>query len=115
MAVNNNINNMSKKYYPNNVEAITEAPAEFFESISWQDFEEWKLTAWELPSSVLCLIRTQNNTTGKITEKVYQKAGAAKSYVEKQMDKGEDIEFLICNQDTIHHVAPSNDEIDDDE
>ena len=108
--MNTNSNSMKNKYFPNNIEAIQDAPAEFFEPCSWEDFASWKLEGWELPSSVLCLIRVQNNTTGKITEKVYQKPAAARRYVEKQMDKGEDIEFLICNHETIHHVFPTTDE-----
>ena len=115
MAVNTNSNSMKNKYFPNNIEAIQDAPVEFFEPCTWEEFQDWKLSAWELPSSVLCLIRVVNNTTGKIHEKVYQKPSAARRYVEKQMDKEEDIEFLICNHETIHHVFPTTDEDQDDE
>ena len=38
---------------------------------------EWKGQAWDLPSSVLCIIREQDTNTGKVKEYVYRKRSAA--------------------------------------
>ena len=114
MAVNTNNNNMDNKYFPNNYEAIQGAPAEFFEPCTWQEFEDWKLSQWELPSSVVCLIRVVNNTTGKLHEKVYLKPSAAKAYIEKQIESGDHMEFIVANHENLYHIAP-NEEYQDDE
>ena len=52
---------MSGKYFPNNWEAIKDAPEEYFEPCTWEDFEEWKLSGWDLPSSV-CLASSERTT-----------------------------------------------------
>lgn len=99
---------MDNKYFPNNIEAIQDAPAEFFEPCTWEEFEDWKLSQWELPSSVVCLIRVVNHTTGKITEKVYQKPKAAKKYIEKYMESDDDVEFIVANHENLYHITPAN-------
>lgn len=113
MAVNTNNNNMDK-YFPNNIEAIQGAPEEFFEPCTWQEFEDWKLSQWELPSSVVCLIRVVNNSTGKIHEKVYQKPQAAKNYIEKLIETDDSYEFIVANHENLYHIAPA-DEYEEDE
>ena len=69
---------MSGKYYPNNWEAIQAAPEEYFEPCTWEDFETWKLSGWDLPSSVACVIRAHNKDTGKVYEHTYRQAKRAK-------------------------------------
>ena len=44
---------MSGKYYPHNWDAISDAPSEYFEEISFEDFAIWKINGWDLPSSPL--------------------------------------------------------------
>ena len=60
-----------KPYYPNNLKALKDAPVEAFESIEYDEFMDWKISGWEIPSSVACVIREENYVTGKITEHVY--------------------------------------------
>ena len=115
MAVNPNNNSMARKYYPNNVEALRDAPSEYFDECAWDDFVDWKLHGWELPSSVLCVIRVQNNTTGKVHEKTYQKPHAAKAYMQKLMDSDDEYEFFVCNAENIHHVFPHYEDQDDED
>ena len=94
-----------KKYFPNNWEAYNEAPAEWFEPIPFEQFMDWKLAGWELPSSISCIIRSKNVKTGKIKEFVYQRESAAKNKARELMDIGED-EFLVCTQTEIHQMQP---------
>ena len=115
MAVNTNNNNMDNKYFPNNYEAIQSAPAEFFEPCTWEEFEDWKLSQWELPSSVVCLIRVVNNTTGKVHEKVYQRPQAAKSYIEKLIATDDSYEFIVANHENLYHISPQEDDYQEDE
>ena len=60
-----------KKDFPNNWEAISEAPAEFFDPLPFDDFMSWKIGGWEIPSSIACIIRATHLNTKKVTEYVY--------------------------------------------
>ena len=93
---------MSGKYYPNNWEAWAEMPEEFLHAPTWEEFEDWKLRGWELPSSVCCIIRAENN--GRIKEYVYQKQHAAENRVRQLMNEG--AEFTVCTEDELRHITP---------
>ena len=96
---------MSGKYYPNNWEAIKAAPEEYFDQCSWEDFEEWKLSGWDLPSSVSCIIRAQNTNTGKVTEHVYKQAKRAKKRLLEYMESEDPYEITVCDHSTIHLLS----------
>ncbi len=100
---------MTKKkkqpYFPNNWEAINAAPAEYFDSLPFEQFMDWKLAGWEIPSSVSCIIRETNVKTGKVKEHVYQRMSAAQNKARQIMAKGES-EFLVCTPDEIHLMQP---------
>ena len=98
-----------KKYFPNNWDAYNEVDPELFETLPFDEFMDWKVAGWELPSSVTCIIRENNLKTGKITEHVYQRASAAKNKVRQLMAAGE-AEFTICNHDTVHFMYPKDSE-----
>ena len=92
---------MSGKYYPNNYDAIREAPDEYFDTCTYEEFNDWKLRAWEIPASVSCLIRAEHIHTGKIKEHVYQKPKAAQKRLLEYMKTGE-YDVTVCNQESIH-------------
>ena len=94
-----------KPYYPNNWAAIADCPAEWFDSIPFDDFMDWKMGGWEIPSSVSCIIREKNLKTGKIKEYTYQRTGDAKKRARKIMDEAVS-EFVVCTADEVHHVYP---------
>ena len=94
-----------KPYFPNNWEAIAAAPAEYFDSLPFEQFMDWKLAGWEIPSSVSCIIRETNVRTGKVKEHVYQRMHAAQNKARELMDIGES-EFLVCTPDEIHLMTP---------
>ena len=106
---------MPKKqpYFHNNVEAIMDVPAECFDSIPYDEFMDWKIGGWELPSSCNYIIRERNLSSGKVKEYVYQKAGAARKKLEQRMESG-DCEFTVCNHDSVHILTPKWEEDYDD-
>mgnify|MGYP001459288326 CR=1 FL=1 len=94
-----------KPYFPNNWKAYKDAPSEYFEDLPFEQFMDWRVNQWEIPSSIDCIIREQNLDTGKVTEYVYQSAGHAQNKVRAMMDKGES-EFFIANKEGLHHLYP---------
>ena len=104
---------MSGKYYPNNWEAIQDAPDELFEPCSVEEFWEWKLNGWMMPSSVSCIMRAEHKATGKIKEHTYKSPKSAVKKLVKYMDTGE-YEVTICNHDSISLVGIRDDDTDDD-
>ena len=91
------------KYYPNNYDWIKAMPAEFFDSISYEEFMDWKIQGWRLPSSVDCIIREENTRTGKVTEYVYERQSAARKKVDTILRKMESA-FVIADHDSVHHL-----------
>jgi len=98
---------MKGKYFPNNWEEYAEAPSEYFEPCTFEEFMSWKIANWELPSSVACVIRVTDSTTGKVTEHTYQRHGAAENKV-KQLIRTPGIEFTVCDHRSIHHIATND-------
>ena len=96
-----------KPYFPNNWKTYYNAPASHFESIPYEQFMDWRVEGWDLPSSIDCVIREHNMKTGKITEHVYQTERHAKNKVKAMMDIGES-EFFLCNHEGIHHLYPKH-------
>jgi len=94
-----------KKYYPNNWKAFKDTPASYFEPLSFDEFMDWKMAGWELPSSVSCIIRERNLTTDKVNEYVYTRVSDAKKRCRKIMDVGES-EFIVCTSDAVHVMYP---------
>ena len=101
-----------KKYFHNNYEAIAEAPSHWFDSIPYDDFMDWKISGWEIPSSVSCMIREINPRTGKVKEHVYQRESAARKKATELMSKGS--EFIVCTADAIQIMTPEKEEPYDD-
>lgn len=97
---------MSRKpYYPNNWKQYKDSPSEWFDAMPFEQFMDWKVANWELPSSVGCIIRETNINSGKVTEHIYRRPHAAQTKVKKMMAKGES-EFVVCTPEEIHHLFP---------
>ena len=94
-----------KPYFPNNWRAIKDAPHQVFIPIPFDEFMDWKMMGWELPSSVDCIIREQNIKTGKIKEYVYINKSSANKRCRKILSKGES-EFTTCTHDNLSHMFP---------
>ena len=106
---------MPKKqpYYPNNWKAFKDCDESFFLPIDYEEFMDWKVAGWELPSSVNCVIRERNLTTGKVKEYVYQRPMAAQKKLRQRMESGE-CEFIVANAEAIHLLTPKYEEDYDD-
>ncbi len=96
-----------KPYYPNNWKAIKNAPDEFFIPISFEEFMDWKMMGWEIPSSTACIIREQNLKTGKVKEYVYERMANANKRCAKIMKESKS-EFIVCTHDDLAHMFPRN-------
>ena len=99
---------MSKqKYFPNNWKAIKDAPYQFFESIPFDEFMDWKMMGWEIPSSVAAIVREQNLKTGEVKEYIYNTISGANKRCKRIMRESKS-EFLVCTHDDIAHMFPTN-------
>ena len=94
-----------KRYYPNNWQAYKDTPDDFFLPIAFDEFFDWKVAGWELPSSVSCIIRERNLETGKVKEYTYSRAGDAKNKCRAIMNVGES-EFTVCTREGVHLMQP---------
>ena len=94
-----------KPYHPNNWQAIKDAPPQFFISIPFDEFMDWKMMGWEIPSSIECIVREQNIKTGKVKEYVYARMANANKRCAKIMKEGKS-EFTICTHDDLAHMFP---------
>ena len=62
---------MSGKYFPNNWQQVHDTPAEDFIPFEYDDFMELSMQ-WHIPSSIACIMRIENRSTGKIKEHAYK-------------------------------------------
>ena len=93
------------KYFPNNWKAYKESPDQFFIPLTYNDFFNWKVMGWALPSSIDCIIREE--TDGKITEKVYSQSKAARKYLETAMQtKNPKTTYTIVNDEAVQILYP---------
>ena len=94
-----------KPYYPNNYDAIASYPSEWFDSIPFDEFMDWKILGYEIPSSINCIIREKRLDTGEVTEYVYRTTGHARNKARQIMDEGVS-EFVVCTAEAVHHMYP---------
>ncbi len=105
---------MSKKkkkpYLANNWQGFKDTPDEFFAfpggGLTYENFVEWKLEGWELPSSHVCIIRVTDSKTKKVTEYAYKKPSAAQARIKKLMKSAK--EFVVVDEENIHQLSPSD-------
>tara|TARA_R100000742_G_C4194558_1_gene25562 strand:- start:117 stop:353 length:237 start_codon:yes stop_codon:yes gene_type:complete len=71
---------------------------------SYVDFMNWKVAGWQLPSSVVCIIRECDQKTKKVKEHVYSKRSYAFKKINKLMDEHK--EFTICDEEQVHQMYP---------
>jgi hypothetical protein len=98
-----------KKYFNNNWQEYKDAPDELFEQHTFEEVMSWKVAGWELPSSVVCIIRVTDPETRKVSEHVYRQRAAAQRKVSDLMDQA-DSEFVVCDHESIHLLKPPTSE-----
>ena len=95
---------MKKKYYPNNWKQIKDAPVDQFPSISYQDFEDWKIYGYQLPPYIFGVLRAEDLDTGKVEEFTYQTRTHAKKRIAKCMKENKTI--VMATMDGVYHLFP---------
>ena len=94
-----------KPYYPNYLPSIMAAPAEVFPPMPFDEFMDWKIGGFELPSSIACVIRVRDLKRNKTKEYTYKRSDAARKFVAKLMEQNR-YEFTIVNHDAVHFLTP---------
>ena len=90
---------MSGRYYPNKWQLIKNAPVEFFDTLSFAEFIDWKFNSGlELLPGYSCIIRAEHIQTGKVTEHVYkQQSSAEKRILKYGLDATHDLIFATTD------------------
>jgi|TARA_R100000458_G_C8260763_1_gene236295 hypothetical protein len=97
-----------RKYFPNKWSQYKKAPSSYFNPRpTFEEFMDWKVSGWEIPYEVSCIIREENLCTGKIKEYVYKTDLGAKKRIKKLMEAGTST-FLVCGIDSIHDMKPEH-------
>ena len=98
-----------KPYHHNNWQAYKDADDDMFKiggkAFSYEEFMGWKVAGWELPSTVVCIIR-ETNTKGKVKEHVYKRHKAAQNKIIKLMNEGAN--FVVADDESIHDMFPQD-------
>ena len=94
-----------RDYYPNNWQEYKDADDNDFIPHTFEEVMSWKVAGWELPSSVVCIIRVTDPETRKVSEHVYRQRAAAQRKVSELMDSA-DREFVVCDHESIHLLIP---------
>ena len=102
-----------KPYHHNNWQLYKDSDDSMFIPHEFNEFMDWKLGGWELPSSVKCIIRETNLSTGKVKEYTYSRHGDAQNKIDDILKKGES-EFVVCDEEEIHYLYPKHLDDDDD-
>ena len=93
-----------QRYFHNNWQQYKDSPDEFFLAHEFDDFMNWKVAGWELPSSVCCIIRETDQKTKKVKEHVYSKRSYAMKKIEDLMQSQK--EFTIVDEYQVHQMYP---------
>lgn len=86
------------KYLPNNWDAIESLPTDqnYFPELTYEEFMDWRVAGFEIPSSIDCIIRAESKQTGEITEHVYRSGMSARK------------RLFMYKQSGDHHVVMVN-------
>lgn len=96
-----------KKYFPNDWEHVKSLPDEAIDTPLVQEFLEQDLNIWLIPSSVACIIRCADKTTGKVKEYSYQRETAAAKRLESLIMDGTK-EVTVCSSAAIYVINPND-------
>ena len=96
-----------KKYFPNNWRLYKDSDDSMFIPHEYDEFMNWKVAGWEIPSSVCCIIRETDPVTKKVKEHVYSRQRSAVKFINKLMEEGK--EFTIVDEEQIHQMYPEDD------
>ena len=75
-----------RKYYPNNWDAIKACPPNYFPPMAYDEFRDWKVFGYQLPSSHYSIIRVEDLQKNTITEYTYKTEHHTKRRICKRVD-----------------------------
>jgi len=93
-----------KRYYPNNIQAVTDTEPEYFPSMPFDVFYAHYVRNWLLPSSHECVIRATSLKTGRVKEYSYKYRRAAENKIKQLVNTHE---FVVCDHEAIHKLSPN--------
>jgi hypothetical protein len=93
----------TKRYYPNNVRAVSNTESEYFPSMPFDEFYAHYVYNWLLPRSHECVIRATSLKTGKVKEYSYKYRAAAENKIKALIHTHE---FVVCDHEAIHKLSP---------
>lgn len=92
-----------RRYYANNWRAVKDTDPKYLPQISFDQFYEFTLCNWLIPSSHDCIIRYTNFRTGKVKEKAFKYQGAAYNFIERHYLTDE---MVVAEVDGLHYLNP---------
>ena len=94
-----------RKYYPNNWQAIKDCPPAYFPAMPFEEFRDWKVFGYQLPSSHFGIVRVENRDTGKIEEYTYKSEHHTKQRLKKEI--GKHTEITLATDLGVYHLIPN--------
>ena len=94
-----------RKYYPNNWDAIKQCPPHYFPAMEYEDFRDWKIFGYQLPSSHYALVRIDDRDKGTIEEYTYKTEHHTKQRLMKEMKGNKHV--TIATMDGVYHLLPN--------
>lgn len=95
---------MKRKYYPNNWDAIRDCPASYFPEMPFEDFRDWKVFGYQIPSSHFGILRIEDLDKGIIEEYTYKTEYHAKQKMIKEMKGNKKV--TLATMDGVYHLMP---------
>ena len=74
-----------RKYYPNNWDAIKQCPPNYFPAMPYEEFKDWKIFGYQLPSSHFGIVRVEDLQKNTIVEYTYKTEHHTKQRLMKEM------------------------------
>lgn len=102
----------SKKYYPNNWQAISDIPDDIFEPTDYEVIIENLVDCWDINSSVDTILRSTNINTKKVTEHTFIRPANARIKLAKLCKEGCN-EIIVMRADEMFHIFPNKEYKDD--
>ena len=97
-----------KSYLPNNWDEYANADDSDFIPHTFEEIMSWKVAGWELPASVVCIIRKTDIETKVTEEYTYSRRSAAQRKLDELLGTP-GIEITVADHDTIHFITPAHD------
>ena len=97
-----------KPYLPNNWDEYANADDSDFIPHTFEEIMSWKVAGWELPASVVCIIRKTDIETKVTEEYTYSRRSADQRKLDELLGTP-GIEITVADHDTINFITPEHD------